>query len=307
MMQNLSSIEDIKKFTKTSVGKYIWQYSMIIFGIALYTFAWSVFLIPQHIIAGGVAGMSSIIYLATNIPVGISNLAINSLLVIVGLKILGPRFGLNTIVGILVASFFFILWQQIIHIEQHINAKEFEPFMCAIIGAGLSGVGLGITFNNGGNSGGTDIIALIVTKYRNITAGKVILSIDIFIIFSALFILPDMTLTNIVYGYVVMVVFTYILDLTIDGNKQSYQIMVFSNESSLIADAIGQGLKRGVTIMDAHGWYSKKEQKVLMIIAKKQDKVEVMRLIRGIDPNAFISIAKVQGVFGKNFDTLKKQ
>lgn len=300
-MQNINPIYNIKK---TSLGKIILQYSMIVVGVLIYTFAWSVFLIPQQIIAGGVAGIASIIYIGTGIPVGLSNLAINIILLLIGIKTLGAKFGLNTIIGILIASFSFILWQQVIHIDKIIDATQFEPFMCAIIGAGLCGVGIGTTFNNGGNSGGTDIIALIITKYRNISAGTVILYIDIFIILSAI-ILPSMTITNIVYGYVVMFVFTYVLDLTIEGNKQSYQIMVFSSKGEEIADAIGSGLKRGVTIIDAHGWYTKKEQKVVMVIARKQDKVQIMRLIKSIDPEAFISVDKVQGVFGKNFETLR--
>ena len=170
-MQNINPIHNIKK---TSLGKIILQYFMIVVGVLIYTFAWSVFLIPQQIIAGGVAGIASIIYIGTGIPVGLSNLAINIILLLIGIKTLGAKFGLNTIIGILIASFSFILWQQVIHIEKIIDATQFEPFMCAIIGAGLCGVGIGTTFNNGGNSGGTDIIALIITKYRNISAGTVI-------------------------------------------------------------------------------------------------------------------------------------
>ncbi|MDD3667213.1 MAG: YitT family protein [Bacteroidaceae bacterium] len=300
-MQNINPINSIRK---TSTGKIIWQYFMIILGVLMYTFAWSVFLIPQNIVGGGVAGISSIIFLGTGIPVGISNFAINIVLLLIGIKTLGSKFGINTIFGIIVASLSFILWQQVVHIEQIIDATQFEPFMCAIIGAGISGVGIGTTFNYGGNSGGTDIIALIITKYKNISAGTVILYIDIFIIASA-FILPEMSITNVVYGYTVMFVFTYVLDLTIEGNKQSYQIMVFSSKADEIADAIGSGVKRGVTIIDAHGWYTKNEQKIVLVIARKQDKVEIMRIIKLLDPAAFISVDKVQGVFGKNFDTLR--
>ncbi len=294
----------MQRIKKTSMGKAILQYSMIGLGILMYTFAWSAFLIPQKIIGGGVAGIASIIFLGTGIPVGVSNLIINIVLLLIGIKTLGGKFGINTVVGIIIASLSFILWQQVIHIETIIKPENFEPFMCAIIGAGISGVGIGTTFNYGGNSGGTDIIALIITKYRNISAGTVILYIDIFIILSA-FILPGMTITNIVYGYVVMFVFTYVLDLTIEGNKQSYQIMIFSNKAEEIADGIGIGLKRGVTLLDSKGWYSKKSQQIVMVIARKQDKVEIMRLIKEIDPDAFISVDKVQGVFGKNFETLR--
>lgn len=294
----------IQKIKTSSIGNSTLQYLMIGLGLMLYTFAWSAFLIPQQIIGGGVAGIASIIYFSTGVPVGVSNLLINLILLAIGIKTLGGKFGINTVIGIIIASLAFIFWQQILHIERYIDSDQLGPFMCAIIGAGISGFGIGTTFNYGGNSGGTDIIALIVTKYRNISAGTVILYIDIFIIISAI-ILPEITLTKVVYGYVVMFVFTYVLDLTIEGNKQSYQIMIFSSKADAIADEIGSGLNRGVTMLDAHGWYTKKTQKVIMVIVRKQDKVQIMRLIKEMDPDAFIAVDKVQGVFGKNFDMLK--
>lgn len=301
MKQSLNPLEEIKKH---SVGRVILQYSMITFGIIIYTFGWSVFLIPQKIVGGGVVGISSIIYLATDIPVGVINFAINLVLFAIGVKILGAKFGISTIFGIVVSSFAFIFYQQIIHVDQFIDATQFEPFMCAIIGAGLAGVGIGIAFINGGNSGGTDIIALIYTKYHNVSPGTVILFIDIFIIASSI-IVPGSKIENIVYGYVVMGVFSYTLDLMIEGNKQAYQIMVFSKMNDKIADAIGNEVGRGVTLLNGWGWYSKADQKVLMVIARKTDKVKIMSVIKDTDPNAFISIAKTQGVFGKNFDTLR--
>jgi uncharacterized membrane-anchored protein YitT (DUF2179 family) len=294
----------IDNFKEHSVGKIIFQYFSITFGLLLYTFGWSVFLIPQKIVGGGVVGVSSIIYLMSGIPVGVINFLINLILFLIGLKVLGAKFGINTIFGIIVSSLAFILFQQVIHIENFIDATQFEPFMCAVIGAGLSGAGIGIAFNNGGNSGGTDIIALIYTKFHNVSPGTVILFIDIFIIASSI-IIPGSSIVNIVYGYVVMGVFSYVLDLMIEGNKQSYQIIVFSQKNDEIADVIGKEIGRGVTLLNGWGWYSKKDQKVLMVIARRTDKVDIMRVIKNIDPNAFISIAKTQGVFGANFDTLR--
>lgn len=294
----------IKEFKKHSIGNEIFQYIMITFGLFLYAFGWSVFLIPQKIIGGGVVGVSSITYLMSGIPVGVINFLINLVLFIIGLKILGSKFGIKTIFGILVSSLAFIFYQQVIHIETLIDATQFGPFMCAIIGAGLSGAGIGIAFNHGGNSGGTDIIALIYTKYHNISPGTVILSIDIFIIASSI-IIPGSTIENIVYGYIVMGVFSFVLDLMIEGNKQSYQIIVFSKKNEEIADVIGKEIGRGVTLLDGWGWYSKKNQKVLLVIARRTDKIDIMRVIKNIDPDAFISIAKTQGVFGANFDTLR--
>ncbi len=288
-----------------SKKKTIMSYVLITLGIFMYTFAWSAFLIPSQIIGGGVSGVSSIIYFLSgeSIPVGVMNLIINAVLVLIALKILGAKFGLNTIYGILVSSGFFILLQQVIEIQNLLDITKFDPFMCAIIGGGLAGAGIGLAFSMGGNSGGTDIIALIVNKYYNISPGKVIMYLDIVIIGCSFFV--SGSIENVVYGYVQMGVMTYALDLVIDGSKQSYQIMVFSQYTKDIADRIGNEVGRGVTLLDGWGWFSKSNQKVLLVIARKVDKQIIMEIIQSSDPKAFISVAKVHGVYGKNFDKLK--
>ena len=288
-----------------SKKKTIMSYVLITLGIFMYAFAWSAFLIPSQIIGGGVSGVSSIIFFVTGekIPVGITSLVINIILFLIALKVLGAKFGLNTIYGILVSSGFFILLQQVIEIQNLLDITKFDPFMCAIIGGGLAGAGIGLAFSMGGNSGGTDIIALILNKYYNISPGKVIMYLDIVIIGCSFFV--SGSIENVVYGYVQMGVMTYALDLVIDGSKQSYQIMVFSQYTKDIADRIGNEVGRGVTLLDGWGWFSKSDQKVLLVIARKVDKQTIMEIIQNSDPKAFISVAKVHGVYGKNFEKLK--
>ena len=183
------------------------------------------------------------------------------------------------------------------------NVADFGGFMCAIIGGALCGAGIGLTFSMGGNSGGTDIIALILSKFYNISPGKVIMYLDIFIIGSSFFV--SYKLENVIFGYIVMVTMTYVLDMVIDGNKQSYQIMVFSGKTKEIGDTVTSEVGRGATLLDAEGCYSHHSQQVLIIMAHKTDKAHVMQIIHRIDPNAFISVSKVQGVYGTNFDKLK--
>jgi uncharacterized membrane-anchored protein YitT (DUF2179 family) len=292
---------------RAAVFKEVKRYMFITVGLFLYAFAWSGFLIPSGILGGGITGVSTLIYYATGktIQVGISNLVLNTILILIAIKILGAKFGVATIYGIVVSSLFFILLQNLIHDPLILDNK----FMCALIGAMLSGIGIGIAFSNGGNSGGTDIIALIVTKYFNVSPGRVILYLDVLIIGSSFFVFNNLNIQErieiVVYGYVIMGVFSYTLDTVIEGNKQSYQIMIFSKNNRLIADRIGEELKRGVTLLKGEGWFSKSEQNVLVIIARKQDKSEIMKIINESDKEAFISIAKVSGVFGKNFDSIK--
>lgn len=289
-------------------SKLILSYIVITFGIAVYTFAWSAFMLPAEIVGGGVSGISSVLNIAAGIPlpIGVLNFIINGILLAIGFKVLGSKFGANTIYGIVMSSLFFIIWQQGLDVGRLFlkeGSMAFDPFMCAIIGGALCGGGIGLTFSMGGNSGGTDIIALIVSKFYNVSPGKVIMYLDIFIIGSSYFVSHE--ITNVVYGYIVMVTMTYVLDMVLDGNKQSYQIMVFSSRNKEIGDAITKEIGRGVTLLDGEGGFSHQPQKVLIVMAHKTDKPNVMQVIHRIDDNAFVSVSKTQGVYGRNFEKIK--
>lgn len=281
------------------------SYLVITLGILIYTFGWAAVMLPAKIVGGGVSGISSVLYYAVgiHIPIGVMNLVINAVLVLIGFKVLGSKFGANTIYGIVMSSLCFILWQQVLHVETLFDVSQFGGFMCAIIGGALCGGGIGMTFAMGGNSGGTDIIALILSKYYNISPGKVIMYLDIFIIGSSFFV--SHKLENVVFGYIVMVTMTYVLDMVLDGNKQSYQILVFSQKNKEIGEAITSEVGRGATLLDAEGCYSHQDQQVLIVMVHKTDKPHVMQIIHRIDGNAFISVSKAQGVYGKNFEKLK--
>ena len=286
----------------------ILSYLLITVGILVYTFAWAALMLPSQIVGGGVSGISSVLNLALGIPlpIGVLNFIINGILLAIGFKVLGSKFGFNTIYGIVMSSLGFILWQQVLHVDRIFcedGVMQFDPFMCALIGGALCGGGIGLAFAMGGNSGGTDIIALIVSKYHNISPGKVILYLDIFIIGSSYFVSHQ--ITNVVYGYIVMVAMTYVLDMVIDGNKQSYQVMVFSQKNEEIGEAVTKEVGRGATMLDGEGCYTKNEQKVLLLMVHRTDKQHVMQIINRIDENAFVSVSKVQGVYGKNFEKMK--
>ncbi len=281
------------------------SYVVITLGILIYTFAWSAFMLPAKIVGGGVSGISAVLNIAVGLPlpIGVLNFIINGILLAIGFKVLGSKFGANTIYGIVMSSLSFILWQQVLHVENLFDVSQFGDFMCAIIGGALCGAGIGLTFTMGGNSGGTDIIALIISKYHNISPGKVIMYLDIFIIGSSFFV--SHKVENVIFGYIVMVTMTYVLDMVLDGNKQSYQIMVFSTKNEEIGETITREVGRGATLLDAEGCYTKNHQRVLLIMVHRTDKPHVMQIIHNIDKNAFISVSKAQGVYGKNFEKLK--
>lgn len=281
------------------------SYLVITLGILIYTFAWSSVMLPAAIVGGGVSGICSVIYYALGIhlPIGVMSFIINTILLLIGIRFLGSKFGANTIYGIIVASLGFILWQQVFHVDSWFDISQFGGFMCAIIGGALCGAGIGLAFSMGGNTGGTDIIALILSKYYNVSPGKVIMYLDIFIIGSSFFV--SHKIENVVFGYIVMVTMTYVLDMIVDGNKQSYQVMVFSQKNKEIGDAITSEVGRGATLLDAEGCYSHHGQQVLIVMIHRTDKQHLMQIIHRIDENAFISVSKTQGVYGRNFEKLK--
>jgi len=280
-------------------------YFLMAVGLLIFSVAWTAFLLPHQISGSGVSGLAAIIFYATGIPMGYTYFAINVVLVIIGMKVLGPGSGIKTIYGVLVGAAMLSILQPLIP-----DAVVKEKFMSALIGGGLCGVGRAIIFTQGGSTGGTDIIALIVTRYRNISLGRVILYCDVIIIGSSYIILTDLEpiqrVETIVYGFVTMAILAYTLDTILSGNRQSVQVFIFSRHFDLIADQITGKLHRGVTVIDGTGWYSKENQKVIITLVRKNEASDLYRIIRSIDDKAFITVANVMGVYGKGFETLKR-
>ncbi len=278
------------------------EYFIITVGIFLYCFSWTSFLIPNGIAGGGVTGLSSVIHYATHgtVPVSAMYFAINTCLVIIGTIVLGKGFGFKTIYCIVIATLLLQFLPTILPWSSDIN----ESFINALIGGAIGGIGIYIVFSQGGSTGGTDIIALIIAKYREVTPGRVFLYCDLVIIGSIIF-LPDKSLQDVVYGYIQMVSFSYTLDLILTGNKQSVQILVFSSKYKEIADTIIKEVGRGVTALEATGWYSQNDTKVLVIVARKNQLTEINREIKKIDNTAFISVTQAMSVYGKGFEQIK--
>ncbi len=282
--------------------KRIWYnaHSFIILTLGLFIIAlgWTAFLIPAEITGGGITGISSLIFYATGFPVGISYLLLSSLLVISAIKVLGPRFGVKTIFAVLVLSVFLGLLQAVIT-EPVVD----DLFMSAIIGGILAGAGVGIVFTQGSSTGGTDVIAMIVNKYRNISPGRIILYLDLVIISSSYLIFQS--IEKIVYGYVTMAVISYSIDMVLSGSKQTFQVFIFSPSYMEIAERIDKEVKRGITLIDAEGWYTKKKTKIVMVMIRRQETSLIMRIVKETDPDAFVSHNNVMGTYGKGFETIR--
>lgn len=296
------------KITKEKLMSEIRAYLLITFGLLIYTFSVTAFLAPHRMVGGGVTGISTIIYFLSGevIPIGYSYFVINFLLVAIAIKILGPRFGFKTIYAIFMSSFLLSLLQNLIH-EPLLEDK----FMCAVISGIMCGAGIGISLVNGGSTAGTDIIAMIINKYRNISPGKIIMYIDVFIIGCSYFIGenteidPTAKIATIIYGYVVMGVNSYTVDLVFTGQMQSVQFLIFSPKYEDVANSITRDLRRGVTVVDCQGWYTGEARKMLIVVARKGEMQDIMRVTKLADPDAFLTMNTVMGVYGRGFDTLR--
>jgi len=282
-----------------SVLKEIENFFFITIGLAVFAFGWNAFLIPCEVTGGGVAGIASIVYFANHsIPIAVTTFAINFILVLIAWRILGSKFCINTIICTVILSFFFALGQRFFT-----KPLVDDMFMNVVIGAALSALGVGIAINWGGNTGGIDIVALIIGKYRNVSYGRVNLYANLVIVGLSYFIVHDVE--KLVYSFVVLFAYIFISDMVIDGYRQTYQFMVFSTKNKEIADHINNEIHRGATFLKGYGSYNKQESDVLLIVAHRTDKVQITRIIKSIDKNAFITMTKAAGVYGKNFEKLK--
>ncbi len=271
----------------------------ILSGLILYAVGWTGFLLPNQITTGGVTGIAALIYFATGIQVGISYFCINLILLMISIKELGFKFSVKTVISVIILTFLLTLLQSLIKEPLVKN----EPFMNCMLGGVLCGIGLGLVFNFKGSTGGTDIVVLIINKYKDISIGKSMLICDLLIISSSYFIFHS--IEKIVYGLVVMGVVSYTVDMVLNGARQSVQFFIFSEKYEEIADTINKQAHRGCTILSGTGWYSKKDVKVVVTMVKKTESVMIFRIVKNIDPNAFVSQSSVIGLYGEGFDKIK--
>lgn len=282
----------------------IWQevrsHIIITVAIIISAIGWTGFLIPNQMLGGGVTGLSTIIYWITGLPTGISIFALNAILILIAFKSLGRRFAISTIYSVIVTSVVFYILQEYVFLAPIIE----DRFLSAVLGAGLNGVACAFIFLEGSSTGGTDVIVIMINKYRNITLGRLTLFINVAIITCSYFVFRDLEL--LIYSYVGLMVTSYTMDLTMNGSKQSVQMFIFSHKPNEIADKIGEEVHRGVTMIKGTGWYTKTENNIVMVVVRKTESQRVIRIVKQLDPAAFVSVNTVMGVYGKGFEMMKK-
>ncbi len=311
------------------------EWALVTLGILIYVTGWSIFLMPNNLVGGGVSGIASMIQYATGgaIQMGYSYFVINAILIAVAMVVIGMGFGAKTIYAIILASVGLRFLPELIPLEIiQTLALQNGKLMSTLCGGVMAGIGIGMSISNGGSTGGTDIIALIYTKYRNVSPGKVILYLDFVIILSSLLIpsiVPDLDpttgkqllgadgqplshlmpfsekVTTVIYGLILVTVNGRVIDAYLSGSQQSVQLFILSKKYADIADSITHDLHRGVTVLDGKGWYTQAPTEVLMVITRKTDLNLLLKYIKAIDPNAFLSVSSVNGVYGQGFESIK--
>lgn len=284
---------------RAPLGKEVRDYILIFIAMMSYCIGWTIFLLPNNITTGGVAGVSSIVYWATGIPVQYTYFGINAALLVVALRVLGMKFCVKTIYAVIILT----VATGFVTENYHDHLLSDQPFMAAIIGSVFCGCGVGLGLSNNGSTGGTDIIAAIVNKYRDVSLGRVILICDVIIISCSYFVLQDWE--KVIYGYVVLYVTAFCVDHVVDSARRSVQFFIISDKYREIGQRINREPHRGCTVIDAQGFYSGKEVKMLFVLAKRRQSDMIFRIINDIDEHAFVSQSAVIGVYGEGFDHFK--
>ena len=318
-----------------SVWTRIQEWALVTLGILIYVKGWSIFLMPNNLVGGGVSGIASMVQYATGgtIQMGYTYFALNAILIVAAVVVIGMGFGAKTIYAIILASFGLRFLPGLIPPEIiQTLALQNGKLMSTLCGGLMAGIGIGMSISNGGSTGGTDIIAILWTRKHNVSPGKVILFLDFFIILSSLLI-PSMVtdvdpatgaplldadgnplmhlmpfsekVTTVVYGLILVTVNSRVMDLYISGSQQSVQLFILSKKYAEIADLVTHEMHRGVTVLEGRGWFTQEQTHVLMVLIRKTDLNLLLRSVKRIDPAAFLSVSSVNGVYGKGFESIK--
>ncbi len=295
------------KITPSMILTTIKEYFLMTVGMFCYAFGWIACIVPAGGVGGGATGLSIIIstavekYFGFSIEIGTLVFLINSVLLVVMGLIVGWNFGVKSLYCIFILSIAMNTLQTLIGDQL---LFELENFLMIILGAICSGVGVALCFKQGGSTGGTDIVAMIINNYRTIPYGKIVIYSDFIIIGSSL--LFGMGIEAVIYGYLLTAIFGYTVDLLMSGSQQSSQIFIISKDPQAMADAIMLSAHRGITLIDSQGWYTKESSKIVMVVCRKRESGQILSVVRSVDPNAFITVGSVMGVYGQGFEELRK-
>ncbi len=315
--------EFVNEIRTQSTSRYFWKDTLIVaVGILIYMVGFSFFIFPQRITTGGLSGFCNLIMLSTGMDISIPYNVINLSLFVVAFFFLNSNFLIKTLLGVsmlMVSISFFTsiaVPNQALEESFRLMILADQPVVALILGSLLIGLGLGFVFSVNGSTGGTDIIVAIISKYKSMSFGRIFMLIDGAIVIASYFVNvyfavnpmePIAALEKLIYSIIQVILVSMTLDWYIRSNRMSVQIFVFSRKYQEISEAVTKRLDRGCTLLDAHGGYTGEPARVLLIVARQRQSVAITRLIEEIDPNAFVTIGEVRGVYGVGFDSIRRK
>lgn len=302
---------------KNKVLKTIWEYLVLTFATFVFTVSWEAFMIPNGMSAGGIMGVCTILEFATGglIKASLSFFIVNAFLILLAVLVFGIGFGFKTIYCIVMSSVFLWLvgdWGWLHSIPGnflYVEDKTLVPIIAGIFEA----LGIGLAIRCGGSTGGTDIIALIINKYWPVSLSGVFFVTDFIVVISQLMLRPGFgsyagdpkTFNDVMYGILEIVTFALTIDLFTVGGRKTMQLLVFSEKYQEIADYVCNTMERGVTVLKAQGWFTRRDRSVLLIMLTRQELSNLSKVVNAIDPKAFLSVSAASGVYGEGFEQIK--
>ena len=279
--------------------KQLRSYGIITVGSVIFALSFDWFFAANAVGMGGITGLAQVLnVLFPALSVGIGTILLNVPLFLAGWKFIGFHLLASSLFSMTVSSL------AMDGIALLYTFSPMDPMLASICGGAMMGAGLGIVFSQGATTGGTDIVAMIINKYRTVSYGKILIYSDFVIIASAL--LVGMGISAVIYGYVMTAVVGYTVDMIMAGNQQSSQVFIVTHDYEKMAQAIVDNVHRGVTLIDSQGWYSKKESKIVMVVCRKRETAMILKFVKTIDPEAFMTVGSVMGVYGKGFQAIGK-
>ena len=294
-------------FTQNQFFRLLKEYGLMALGMFFYSFGWIGCILPVGGTGGGAAGLSLVLCTAVerlagvSIQIGTMVFILNAILLLVAGFIIGWNFGVKTIFCVIIISVSMNFWESVLPDGNFLNL---ERILSVILGGILAGIGIALCFSQGGSTGGVDIVAMIINKYRTISYGKILIYSDFIIIGSTL--LVGYHIDTVIYGYVMTAVVGYTVDIIQAGSQQSSQVLIFTHDYQTMSRTIVESAHRGVTLLDSEGGFSHEKSKVVMVVCRKRETAGILKLVKSVDPNAFISVGSVMGVYGKGFEALTK-
>lgn len=280
---------------KKKIIKIFIDYSAITIGSLFVALSLNLFLVPNKIAAGGISGIATVIYYISNhkLPIGMTMLALNLPIFIMGVKTIGAHFGIKSIYGTIVLSV-------ITDALSFLQPLTYDRLLASIFGGILMGLGLAVVLLYGATTGGTDMLARILHKFiPSFSIGQILLGLDISVIILASAVFRNYELG--LYAILTLYVCSKVIDAVLEGVNFAKALIIISDKSEIIADKILKELDRGVTGLDGVGMYTKNRKNILLCVVKRQEVTKLKSLIKEIDADAFVILADVREVLGEGF------